>query len=484
MNMKKRVLSVAVLAAVGAGAVQATALNPRGLGEILLSPYYTVDGDNETLVSIVNTENSYKALKIRFREALNSREVLDFNIYMSPYDVWTAKVADSDDGQGAKVLTADNTCTVPDLPAAGQPFSNADYSGTRSDNADGSLDRTRRGYYEVIEMATLYATNTFTKGGPWDNNSDGINDALHDSSGVPNNCNGLVAAWASNKWTNSDVDDPSGGLYGDTKIINVPGGQEMGARSYAIVNAVSKNHANPGSLDPAIDAVDTESHVPNSRNTGMIVSSWANGAQSLSSLFMHDRDYNEYTQNAAVAGESDWTVTHFVKNVFVDYPDQDAGTVGFQVKPDAEERPYTNAFQDDGKACEVVDIEFYDREEQKPAGGVPFSPATTVNFNLCYEANVVHMGAGSDVLSAAGKGNDVTVNVPASNGMGWFDYSGSTATAGHYMDDLNTPPNRFYGLPTASWWWSVISNGNVGGNYADANEHRYEVDISGSSFRP
>ena len=87
MKMKKKILSAAVLAALGASTAQAVNLSQDGTGEVLLFPYYTVQNGEETLVSIVNTTDYTKAVKVRFREAYNSREVLDFNLYLSPHDV-------------------------------------------------------------------------------------------------------------------------------------------------------------------------------------------------------------------------------------------------------------------------------------------------------------------------------------------------------------------------------------------------------------
>jgi hypothetical protein len=85
-----------------AGAAEAVMINPNGLGQVLVYPYYTVrNGYNvagvsaapfNTLLSIVNTTNSTKAVKVRFREGKASAEVLDFNVFLSPYDMWTAAV--------------------------------------------------------------------------------------------------------------------------------------------------------------------------------------------------------------------------------------------------------------------------------------------------------------------------------------------------------------------------------------------------------
>jgi hypothetical protein len=118
-----------------------------------LYPYYTVRADNfinpfNSLLSVVNTTNSVKAVKVRFVEGKNSAEVLDFNLFLSPFDVWTAAII-PDAGGGGKITTADRSCTIPAIPSAGVAFVNFQYSGSNADGvpADAScpdLDRVGR----------------------------------------------------------------------------------------------------------------------------------------------------------------------------------------------------------------------------------------------------------------------------------------------------------------------------------------------------
>src|SRR5210317_258321 len=125
--MNRKNLTAAVLAGLAGaagivGSAQAVNINSDGLGQVLIYPYYTTNGGNATVLSVVNTTGSAKAVKVRFKEGKNSREVLDFNLYMSAYDVWTAAIADVE-GTPSLVVN-DNTCTVPYLYGNGgvQPF--------------------------------------------------------------------------------------------------------------------------------------------------------------------------------------------------------------------------------------------------------------------------------------------------------------------------------------------------------------------------
>src|SRR5688500_4965089 len=165
--MKKNSLTTAVVAGIAgvaglANVSNAVNLNPDGLGQVLIYPYYTVNGGNNTLISVVNTTDEVKAVKVRFLESLNSREVLDFNLYLSPFDVWTAAVTQAAAGGPARIVTTDRSCTVPAIPAPGENFRNFAYTGSFQDDGVDTLDRTRDGHIEMIEMGVVVNNNDVT----------------------------------------------------------------------------------------------------------------------------------------------------------------------------------------------------------------------------------------------------------------------------------------------------------------------------------
>ncbi|HEY6543590.1 MAG TPA: hypothetical protein VIZ64_01705 [Dokdonella sp.] len=55
------------------GAAHAVSLNPRGLGQVLVYPYYTVNKGQDTLVSIGNASNIGQVVKVQFSEGMNGR---------------------------------------------------------------------------------------------------------------------------------------------------------------------------------------------------------------------------------------------------------------------------------------------------------------------------------------------------------------------------------------------------------------------------
>ena len=131
MNTFKKKSLYAAVASIGtlgfAGAVQAVNVNADGLGQVLIYPYYTTQGlasaanaQYVSLLSVVNSTASAKAVKVRFIEGRASQEVLDFNLFLSAKDVWTAAVVagpivsgTDPAAAGAGVYTLDHSCTVP-----------------------------------------------------------------------------------------------------------------------------------------------------------------------------------------------------------------------------------------------------------------------------------------------------------------------------------------------------------------------------------
>ncbi len=66
---------------------QAVYVSANNLGQALIFPYYTVRGGWMTLFGVTNTSALTVAVKVRFREAYNSRDVFDFNIILRSYAV-------------------------------------------------------------------------------------------------------------------------------------------------------------------------------------------------------------------------------------------------------------------------------------------------------------------------------------------------------------------------------------------------------------
>ena len=81
-------------------------------GDLALVPYYTVKDDWVTGIHIVNTSDNTQVVKVRFRRATDAMDALDFNLVMSPKDVYAGFLSGDENGVMAW-SSADRTCTAP-----------------------------------------------------------------------------------------------------------------------------------------------------------------------------------------------------------------------------------------------------------------------------------------------------------------------------------------------------------------------------------
>ena len=497
--MKRNTLTTAVLAGLTgmAGMVSVSNatgvhVNPEGTGQVLIYPFYTARGGNDTLISIVNTTKRGKAVKVRFREALNSREVLDFHLYMSPFDVWTAAVTANDDG-GATLFTSDTSCTVPAIPADGVDFLTFDFSqapvagqfaGTQ-DGAGTGIERTASGYVEVIEMASM-TEPTLPTGGTAAANAAAlaalafpgwVEYASKHVAGVPRNCQALVNAWTENLPSSAVaggrfVDDASdaargpfeaasGGLFGAANIINVEEGTMFSFNAVALENFwtsahdISESHSTPGLDEPNLALGDnTTSHVLH--NGVMVAQTWGESIQAVSAALTQAKITNEYVTEAALGAQTEWVVTFPTKSYHTD-PFQStrggAATAGAAIGGTPSDRatqfvaPFTagwntaraavtgvQAARAFSPACEGFQLNFWDREEARPADAPagarppvfspkPFDPSTTARpeFQLCSEANVISFSdAGTSV--AVGDASGILGEPVRASGLGLVNF--------------------------------------------------------------
>src|SRR5258708_21949582 len=189
-------------------------VSDSGFGEALIYPYYTVRSTEgnafNTYVSIANGDTAAKALRVRFREGRNGREVAGFNLFLGPRAIWAGAIVPS--GAGARLISPDPACVSPALADSGfgtpgfVEFSATTFSGANADTFGQTVDRVREGYIEVLEMGALtaQAPSCFPQ-----------NDTAACPRGALPPCQDLraerVPAWLA----------PRGYLYGTTTLINV-----------------------------------------------------------------------------------------------------------------------------------------------------------------------------------------------------------------------------------------------------------------------
>jgi hypothetical protein len=319
------------------------------VGQALVYPYYTVNDGWITTFNVINISDKTLAVKVRFHEQKNSRDVLDFNIVMSPFDSWTGWVEDSDGGP--LLRTVDNSCTSP-LDVDGVNASNFAYTGSFDDTGGRGLNRMRAGYVEVLLMGEAPAGAENCGPVARDDGICELNDgtpytpadesllvpyyAKHDADGVPRDCeivdNAFIAtvpnwqpetdpvtyvnpavtnslAGSGDPLARADFVAPTGNwLKGNVGWLNAATGYGAGSEANAVENWSSENYVTaqqfPWFLEPTFASEDGLWTV-----TGVVPFE----ASILASATM-----NEWADNPNNGAQSDWVVTFPTKLYHVD----------------------------------------------------------------------------------------------------------------------------------------------------------------------
>lgn len=479
--MKKNSLTTAVVAGIAgiagfAGLAQAVDLNPDGLGQVLIYPYYTVQGNQDTMFSVVNTSDVGKAVKVRFLEGYNSREVLDFNLFLSPFDVWTGVVTNNGSETGPGVLrTADKSCTTPAIPAAGVAFRNLEFSGSTADGGPTSLSRTREGYIELISMGDIVA------GSPLDRAT------THVQTGVPNAGKPPCGSAISGNNPAANLVPPTGGLFGSGMIADVGMGYFYGYNADAVdgfTNSVIWSDS--GALNPSLQQADfagpgapagTAATAYVFNDGRLITLNYAEGIDAVSAVFTADNIFNEYLSGGVFAAQTDWVVTFPTKRFYVD-----SGTYGMAaaIPPFAELFSETN----DGQSNVVIDINIFDQEEGAPdvSVGDDFSPVPpgAPPSSLSYEVNVISFMDPADIADPADFtsgvfGSELVRNIAPYGDSGWLWLGLADGDGGHALRP-SLEGGVVHGLPVTGFEAFNVINSNAApgvlANYGAVFRHR------------
>jgi hypothetical protein len=420
---------------------------------------------------------------VRFLEGMNSQEVIDFNLYLSPFDHWSGVVTRTD-GEAAVLKTADNSCTVPRIPDNGVVFRDFLYE---DDSVNGPA-RTREGYVEVIEMGEVTNENP--------DDSDAFNPALwatHTSDGVPADCPALVDAWNSGgRWdvsNNRQIDPTVGGMYGYGVLISPPSGTAAGYDAVALDDFFIRQHTEPGNTLPSLQNAIPEAQVVDRQ---LVVDAFFDlpgvdseiaSANAVSSVIMHTNVLNDYVLAPEIDAGTDWVLTFPTKRFYVNIGgyDEDGDPEVDAVAPFDEHWSQRNS-----EACEKIEIRYWDREEdEERVEDVDFSPAPpSEELELCKEVNVVSFN-NSDVLSASER-IGVNIDVAFDNGWANVDFFDDDTPQRQIVgeDFLGAEQYTFFGLPVVGFAVQNYQNGNLNGvlsNYSASVEHKYrrliDVDV-------
>ncbi len=481
--MSRRILQLTVVCLAFASSIaSAVALNPRGIGQVLIYPYYTVNRGQDTLFTLVNTSDRAKVARVRFLEGYNGRAVLATYVFLSAHDVWTAAISQVGDDDGAKIATADTSCTFPAMSGA-SPFTSDDYSGSNADGGPTSITRTREGSIEVIEAGDIAPGSSAEVA------------VTHVQSGLPGGgvppC--TFAAAPASPIDIQQLLPPTGGLYGSGAIVDVGQGTFFAYNAIALEGFTDEvpvddlTDATQPSLDQAHSSespATARAYVPVD-DVGNVALDYDNGIDAVSAVFMTPSISNEFLTDASLGANTDWVVTFPTKRFYVD-------DNRYRRAPSD---PFVEDFHDPGQSNITFGVTEYDREELQtpPPYCVCNGPPGPIN-EFGYEVNVFGFiddatpGTPSGVLGShlsfffqTDFQTEVGAHLPrSSTGWGLIDlFSGDGA---HFMPGgtLSTgEAATIHGEPAVGFMVYNVVNANaqpgVLGNYGGVFAHRSKL---------
>ncbi|MEJ2622764.1 MAG: hypothetical protein P8163_21750, partial [Candidatus Thiodiazotropha sp.] len=213
-------------------------INHDRKGQVALLPYYTVNNNFISNFTVTNTTAMYKAVRVRIVDSRTAADLLNINLYLSPFDVWNATLRKDPLSGLPNLITEDESCTYPEKSElqAGIAFQNP-YVATTDDDLT-------EGYIEIIEMGDIADGVLGAEDGDDEAeiDADGIADGvissgdrsikvglLHDAAGMPADCSVVADAWAAGS---ASVDNINGFEAGNMSAEGIAEDAGSSALSY------------------------------------------------------------------------------------------------------------------------------------------------------------------------------------------------------------------------------------------------------------
>jgi hypothetical protein len=495
--MKKRIIALSVVAALGGFAGSASAQVPAanhlaysatGVGHILYTPYFSTQESNVTAISIVNTDTvNGKAVKVRFRGASNSDDVYDFQVFLSPGDVWTAGISKGADGR-SQLATTDKSCTLP---------ATVNGSFIVSRTATQAADRpaeTREGYIEILNMGDIWSDGS--SGASITNNQRLFTATKHVAGVAP--CTSSVLSALTNENAATYLRAPTSGLTGSWSILNV---SKILAYSYPMTAIEARyqeaaNGRGTKSTGKLVywDQRDTplsSTQVANNTADPLFVNNWVQAARydlpdlstpyttrgdtfpvnerptfqalELSDAIATRQVVGEYTTIASIGGATDWVASFPTRRYFAAVRYTGTGAPAAVYNPSALNIYFNSGNTEMGSVsgagasyqlCQKLgmsSLAFWDLEETSlNVDNIVISPGTPFSLSLCGEVAVLGINGPAAANSATfGSLTRTSVSVPYSQGWGSIttpSADGLPMIVNQFTRVNNTTTNVYYGL--------------------------------------
>lgn len=217
-------------------------VNPVGIGHVNLVPYFSTRSGFDTYVNVVNTDTrNGKAVKVRFRSAVNGEDVGNFTVLLGPGDVWAAALTRDAATGYTRVAYADRSCTLPSSVAVTLGPSYTPVAGSQQVD----VTRTQEGSVEIIAMADIPRLDA---GGQVSPLFSAI--TVSGSAAAPVCSPAVMSALAVDSSGYADarskgLEVPTSGLMTEWTLINVPRAVSYTSRATAVEARVSTGGA-PG----------------------------------------------------------------------------------------------------------------------------------------------------------------------------------------------------------------------------------------------
>jgi hypothetical protein len=461
-------LSACALLLTDMSAAHAMLLNPNGLGQALIYPYYTVNKEQDTLVTIANTSDRGKAAIVTFREGRNGRSVLQFHLFLAAHDKWTGAVTQSADAGGAMIRTADTSCAT--YGTSGSAFSSANYDGGSAlfaaDGGSTSIERTREGLIEVVAEGDVVSGSALdaaiTPTGP----------------GIAPKCTPSLLLPGS-----ADLVAPSNELSGSAAIISVGEGTLFGYDAVAIagftdraVGIFDQDYFDPLQLGGSTATPGTVRANVVGRSGVPITLDYAFSVDAVSALFMAESVSNDFLVNSALGAQTDWVVAFPTKAFYTD--PHYVGATGPARAPFAE--IFGKSAPGEARVTYVPKVYNPDGAEFAPTAELPASLAYPSTMG--YEVNVLSFSADTaDASTSAVLGSSLLQPAGArsafgSHGAGWIRMDLATGDGGHALSEFQNNAVVLHGLPATGFMVYNIINAHaqpgILANYGGAFAHR------------
>lgn len=316
-------VAFAALALAPIGATNAAmSLNPRGLGQVLLYPFYSAynSGSLSTLVTLVNTSDRAKVVQLTFREGAAGAETLTLRLFLGPRDAWngTAFGLPVFPVDGPNLIANDRGCAVPVTVADVRtlPDGRRYWVFSRADAVDPpgwDQGRVGTGAIEAIELGEIKAGSALETA------------VTSQGAGVPS-CAGVDTADLA-----ASLDAPGGKLYGSFALVNAATGRVTSGAATAIdgfsvvplgdrpLADLSHGRTSANASDPveaSVDAGGRRFSVKYSRDRAI---------DAVSAVLMTDAVHGDFVVDPSAGAKTDWVLAMPTRRFYVAGANNDNG---------------------------------------------------------------------------------------------------------------------------------------------------------------